>query len=320
MAGVIPTVTYPFTDLSLELADRREGKVRVSYALPNRRRLLVTTDRLSALDRVVTAVPYKGQVLNQLAAWWFAKTESIIANHVIAVPDPNVLIAVDATPLPVEVVVRGAITGNTSTSLWRQYANGARLIYGHRFADGLVRDSLLPQPLITPTTKGASGVHDEPISESEVVSRGLVDESTWELIRTAALSLFAFGQQIAGQADLILADTKYEFGVDQDGQLILIDEMHTPDSSRFWERATYESRVAEGADPESLDKEPIRRALADLGYTGDGPPPDLGVDVIQATSNRYIKAFERITEDEFLPGEYPVDDRIKSALKSKGVL
>jgi phosphoribosylaminoimidazole-succinocarboxamide synthase len=132
--------------------------------------------------------------------------------------------------------------------------------------------------------------------------------------------LFAFGQQIAGQADLILADTKYEFGYDQDGQLILIDEMHTPDSSRFWERSTYETRVAEGADPESLDKEPIRRALAGLGYTGDGPPPDLGVDVIEATSTRYIKAFERITGDEFLPGEYPVGDRIKSALKSKGVL
>jgi phosphoribosylaminoimidazole-succinocarboxamide synthase len=179
---------------------------------------------------------------------------------------------------------------------------------------------LLPQPLITPTTKGASGVHDEPISESEVVSRGLVDESTWELVRTAALSLFTFGQQIANQADLILADTKYEFGYDQDGQLILIDEMHTPDSSRFWERSTYETRVAEGADPESLDKEPIRRALAGLGYTGDGPPPDLGVDVIEATSTRYIKAFERITGDEFLPGEYPVGDRIKSALKSKGVL
>jgi len=320
MARFIPTVSQPFTDLSLELTDRREGKVRISYALPKQRRLLVTTDRLSALDRVVTAVPYKGQVLNQLAAWWFAKTQRIIANHLISVPDPNVLIAVDATPLPVEVVVRGAITGNTSTSLWRQYAGGARVIYGHRFADGLVRDSLLPEPLITPTTKGASGVHDEPITEHEVVSRGLVDKTTWELIRTTALSLFAFGQLVAGQADLILADTKYEFGFDPDGQLILIDEMHTPDSSRFWELASYESRVAEGSDPESLDKEPIRRALAGLGYTGDGPPPDLGVDVIEATSNRYIKAFERITGDEFLPGEYPAEDRIKSVLKSEGVL
>ena len=316
----VPVVASPFEDIDLPLGDRRTGKVRVSYTLDGGRRLLITTDRLSALDRVVALVPYKGQVLNQLAAWWFTQTRHIIPNHLVSVPDPNVTIAVDAKPLPVEVVVRGAITGNTSTSLWRQYADGARTIYGHKFADGLTKDSLLPEPLITPTTKGDSGTHDEPLSLEDVVSRGLVNEGLWDAVKKSALALFAFGQERAKSAGLILADTKYEFGVDHEGRLLLIDEMHTPDSSRFWEAGTYEARVANGEDPESLDKEPIRRALSKMGYTGDGPPPKLSDDVINETTIRYVKAYERITGSEFVPGTYPVGDRVIAALKSEGVL
>ncbi len=320
MTTAIPNVSTPFTDVDLPLPGRRSGKVRVSFELPNNKRLLVTTDRLSALDRVVAAVPFKGQVLNQLAAWWFAKTSHIIANHVISVPDPNALIAVDVVPLPVEVVVRGAITGNTSTSLWRQYSEGARVIYGHSLPDGLQRDTLLPQALITPTTKGDAGAHDEPLSCDEVVERGLVAADLWQQVQQASLGLFAFGQATAEKAGLILADTKYEFGLDHSGRLLLIDEMHTPDSSRFWERSSYQQRLTSGQDPESLDKEPIRRALAQTGYTGDGPPPDLGTEVVAETTRRYVKAYERITGVEFQPGSYPVESRLVSALKAGGIL
>ena len=320
MVAAIPNVDAPFKDIELPLNGRRSGKVRVSYELPGDRRLLVTTDRLSALDRVVAAVPFKGQVLNQLAAWWFAKTRHIIDNHLISLPDPNALVAVDVTPLPVEVVVRGAITGNTSTSLWKQYADGARVIYGHTLPDGLQRDTLLPMALITPTTKGDAGAHDEPLSVDDVTARGLVEPALWEKVKTAALALFAYGQQVANEAGLILADTKYEFGIDAAGRLLLIDEMHTPDSSRFWEKSSYEARLAAGEDPESLDKEPIRRALAKTGYTGDGPPPDLGAEVVAETTRRYIKAYERITGEEFVPGSYPVEPRVVTALKSEGLL
>ena len=320
MAASIPNVVAPFKDIELPLGGRRSGKVRVSFELPDHRRLLITTDRLSALDRVVAAVPFKGQVLNQLAAWWFSKTRHIIDNHLISIPDPNALIAIDVAPLPVEVVVRGAITGNTSTSLWKQYADGERVIYGHTLPDGLQRDTLLPTALITPTTKGEAGAHDEPLSVDDVVIRGLVEPEMWERVKSAALALFAFGQKVAGDAGLILADTKYEFGLDRDGKLLLIDEMHTPDSSRFWEKSSYEARLAAGEDPESLDKEPIRRALARTGYTGDGAPPDLGAEVVAETTRRYIKAYERITGEEFVPGDYPVEERVVAALKSEGVL
>lgn len=316
----IPEVGAPFTDINLPLPGRRSGKVRVSYELPEGRRLLITTDRLSALDRVVTAVPFKGQVLNQLAAWWFSRTADIVDNHVVSLPDPNALVAVDVTPLPVEVVVRGAITGNTTTSLWRQYHEGARVIYGHRLPDGLRRDTLLPKALITPTTKAEAGAHDEPLSVDDVVTRGLVEPSLWDRVQAAALALFAFGQETADAAGLILADTKYEFGLDPSGRLLLIDEMHTPDSSRFWERSSYEARLAAGEDPESLDKEPIRRALSKIGYTGEGTPPDLGTEVVDETTRRYVRAYERLTGTAFVPGAYPVGPRVESALKAGGIL
>ena len=307
----------PFRDIELPLPDRRAGKVRVSYALGDRHRLFVTTDRLSAFDRIVAGVPYKGQVLNQLSGWWFEETADIVANHVVAVPDPNVLVARAATPLAVEVVVRGYITGVTSTSLWRQYDEGARTIYGYHFPDGLQKNSALPEALITPTTKPPAGstAHDEPLTCAEVVERRLVDVKLWDRVMAAALDVFERGQQLAGKAGLILADTKYEFGLGLDGELLLIDEVHTPDSSRFWVAATYDERLENGEEPESLDKEVVRRALADAGYRGDGDPPDLPAEVWAETTARYIDAYERLTSLTFEPGRYPVGERIAGELE-----
>ena len=304
----------PFLDLDLPLPDRRDGKVRVSFALPadagGGRRLFVTTDRLSAFDRVIAGVPYKGQVLNQLAAWWFAQTADIVPNHVLEIPDPNVLVARSAHPLPVEVVVRGYITGVTSTSLWQQYADGARTIYGHLFPDGLRKNTALPYALVTPTTKAEHGGHDEPITVAEVVEHGLVEPKMWGQTVEAALQLFRRGQQVAAEAGLILADTKYEFGIDEHGSLLLIDEMHTPDSSRYWVADSYHQRLTAGEEPESLDKEVVRRALLATGYRGDGEPPALPDEVWQQTSARYIDAYERLTGTPFQPGAYPVGPRI----------
>ena len=304
----------PFLDVDLALPDRRDGKVRVSYQLNNGNRLFVTTDRLSAFDRVIAGVPYKGQVLNELAAWWFAQTADIVPNHVVSVPDPNVLIARNANPLPVEVVVRGYITGVTSTSLWKQYADGARTIYGHQFPDGLRKNTVLPSALVTPTTKAEYGGHDEPLTVADVISRHVVSPQLWGETVEAALLLFQRGQKVAAAAGLILADTKYEFGLDDDGRLMLIDEMHTPDSSRYWLADTYEARLAANEEPESLDKEVVRRALLATGYRGDGPPPALPDEVWQETSARYIDAYERLTGTTFQPGAYPVGPRILEQL------
>ncbi|MEO6123755.1 MAG: phosphoribosylaminoimidazolesuccinocarboxamide synthase [Ilumatobacteraceae bacterium] len=316
----VSTLPAPFTDLVLDLPDRRVGKVRVSYELPDAERLFVTTDRLSAFDRIVAAVPFKGQVLNELAAWWFANTADIVANHVRGVPDPNVTIGVSAQPLPVEVIVRGHITGVTSTSLWKRYADGERTIYGYDLPDGLQQHQQLDVAIITPTTKAEGGAHDEALTCAEVSDSGLVDADLWARVQDVALRLFARGQEIAANAGLILADTKYEFGLDPAGELIIIDEMHTPDSSRFWVANTYEERIANDQDPESLDKEPIRRALLEAGYRGDGDTPDLGPAVVADTSARYINAFERLTCRTFVPGVYPVEPRLVEALRRAGVL
>ena len=310
----------PFTDVEVALPDRRVGKVRVSYALGNNERLFITTDRLSAFDRVVAAVPYKGQVLNELAAWWFAHTKDIVANHVLSVPDPNVTVGIEAQPLPVEVIVRGYITGVTSTSLWRRYSEGDRTIYGHHLPEGLHQHQQLAQALITPTTKAEAGAHDEALTCAEVVDNGLVAPALWDQVQAAALALFARGQQIADRAGLMLADTKYEFGLAPDATLVLIDEMHTPDSSRFWIKSTYDERIGRGDDPESLDKEPIRRALSEAGFRGDGDSPELGPEVVATTTARYIDAYERITEQSFVPGSYPVEPRMIAALQAAGVL
>lgn len=297
-------------DIVLPLADRRAGKVRVSYALPGHRRLFVTTDRLSAFDRFVACVPYKGQVLNQLAAWWFEHTRDIVDNHLIAVPDENVSVTIAAQPLPVEVIVRGYITGVTGTSLWTRYAAGQRTIDGHHLPEGLLKNHPLPHHVITPTTKGEAGEHDVPLSCTDVVERALVAPALWGRVQEVALALFARGQEVAARAGLILADTKYEFGLAPNGGLRLIDEVHTPDSSRFWVRSTYDERVGAGLEPESLDKELVRRALVDAGHAGDGPVPALPSSVYEDTSRRYITAYETITGEHFHPGASPIAERI----------
>ena len=293
--------------------------MRSSWALPDRKRLFITTDRLSAFDRVVAVVPHKGQVLNQLSAWWFGHTADIIANHVVSLPDPNGLVAVGATPVPVEVVVRGAITGVTDTALWKRYADGERVIYGHRLPEGLRKNELLRAAIITPTTKAADGGHDEPLTVADVVATGLVPRARWADICDAALTLFARGQSLAAGAGLVLADTKYEFGIGPDGTLLLIDEVHTPDSSRYWEADSYEARLGAGQEPESLDKELVRRALLSAGYAG-GEPPLLDPTVWEQTTIRYVRAYERLTGLTFEPGAEPIAPRIRANLDAAGLL
>ena len=293
------------------------GKVRELYALDADRLLLVASDRISTFDVVLpTDIPDKGRVLTGLSGFWFTQTAGIVRNHLIHLrPDGRSTECKRLAMLPIECVVRGYITGVTSTSLWQQYADGAREIYGHRFPDGLLKNPELPAALVTPTTKGTEGVHDVPLTVAEVAQRDLVEHRRWGEVVEAALLLFRRGQQKAAEAGLILADTKYEFGTAADGSLLLIDEMHTPDSSRYWVAASYEQRLAAGDEPESLDKEVVRRALLAAGYRGDGEPPTLPDDVWAETTRRYIHAFERLTGTTFEPGAYPVPPRIQEQLR-----
>jgi phosphoribosylaminoimidazole-succinocarboxamide synthase len=292
------------------------GKVRDLFELPDNRWLIVTTDRLSAFDRILTAVPFKGQVLNQLSAFWFEQTADIISNHIIDLPDPNTSLVVGCETLPVEVVVRGYITGVTKTALWYRYSLGERHIYGYDFPDDMAKNQPLPEPIITPTTKGRAGEHDERITCAEVTERGLLDEETWEQVQAAALAIFKRGQGIALQGGLILVDTKYEFGRTPDGKIMIIDEVHTPDSSRFWLAESYEELVARGKEPENFDKEFLRLWYADHGYRGDGEPPEPTEDLIAQVSERYIALYEMLTGQPLKPGAYPANPRIASALQA----
>jgi phosphoribosylaminoimidazole-succinocarboxamide synthase len=296
------------------LGPKRQGKVREWYAWGDWR-VLITTDRLSAFDRILGQIPYKGQVLNQLAAFWFERTRDIVANHLLAVPDPNVTIARECTPYPVEVVVRGYITGVTTTSLWYHYERGIRELYGVRLPEGLRKNDALPTPLITPTTKATSG-HDERLTAAEVVSQGYVPADEWSAIERAALAVFARGQELARAAGLVLVDTKYEFGRTPDGAIALIDEVHTPDSSRFWRGDTYAARLAGGQEPDNFDKEFIRLWYAARGYRGDGEPPAMPEDLIVQASERYIAVYEQLTGTTFVPAPYPAGPRIAHALSA----
>ncbi len=287
---------------------KRQGKVRDIYDL-NGNYALITTDRVSAFDRVLGAIPFKGQVLNQLSAWWFERTQDVVQNHVLAVPDENVTIGRAAQPLPIEVVVRGFITGVTSTSLWTLYDAGEREPYGVRLPDGLKKNDALPAPIITPTTKAEAGAHDERITPKEILERGLVEPQLWLEVERVAQELFRRGQEIARGAGLVLVDTKYEFGL-INGQLALIDEIHTPDSSRYW---TLES--VEAGDPKSFDKEFLREWFNARGYRGDGDPPAMPAGFIAQVADRYIAAFEQLTSQTFVPGTQPVPERIRGHLE-----
>ena len=309
-----------FGESNLALTGKRSGKVRDWYPLAQGRRLLVTTDRLSAFDRILARVPYKGQVLNQLAAWWFDQTVDIIPNHTVSVPDPNALVAQEARPFTVEVIVRGYITGVTSTALWYRYSLGEREIYGYRFAEGLKKNQALPEPIITPTTKGGPSGHDERLTCAEVVEKGHLDATTWDQVMTAALAIFQRGQQVAEKAGLILVDTKYEFGRAPDGRVMLIDEVHTPDSSRFWKADSYPELFAARQEPENFDKEFVRLAYAEQGYRGDGPIPEMEADLWVAASQRYITIYEILTGQAFVPGAYPVEPRLVDNLRQAGII
>jgi phosphoribosylaminoimidazole-succinocarboxamide synthase len=311
---------HALDETDLPLPHKASGKVRDWYDLPYGKRLIVTTDRLSAFDRILAVVPFKGQVLNQLSAWWFEQTRDIIPNHVVSVPDPNAAVVHVAEPFPVEVIVRGYITGVTSTALWYRYSIGERNIYGYNFTEGLHKNQELPEPIITPTTKGGITGHDERLTCAEVVEKGLLDKQTWDQVQAAALAVFKRGQEVARKAGIILVDTKYEFGCAPDGSVVLIDEVHTPDSSRFWKADTYEARFAAGEDPENFDKEFVRLAYAAKGYRGDGEIPSMPDELWISASERYIQIYEMLTGKIFVLGTYPVQERLIQSLQQGGVI
>ena len=287
------------------LGDKYEGKVRDCY-VGGGRRIIVVTDRLSAFDRVITTIPSKGQVLNQIAAHWFAGTAHIAPNHVVDVPDPNVMIGVECEPLKVELVMRAYLTGVTSTSIWRAYERGDRLFCGHPLPDGMVKNQPLPRPLLTPTTKADKGDHDVSLSREELIASGAVGARDFDAAAEIAAALFAFGQARAAERGLILVDTKYEMGRAPGGEIIVIDEIHTPDSSRYWYAADYAERTGAGQEPRSLDKEFVRRWLVEeAGYRGDGPPPEVPDDIRVEAAARYVEICELITGRPFQPDTDP---------------
>lgn len=302
------------------LGKRMQGKVRDIYLLQDKR-VTVTTDRQSAFDVILGHIPYKGAVLNQLAAFWFEKTKHIVPNHMISIPDPNVLVSKNCEMIPVEMVVRGYLSGVTNTSIWSSYAKGEREIYGIQFPDGMKKNQKLSTPVITPTTHPEAGsvLHDERLTRNEIIENKIVDKKLYEQMEKAALELFDFGNKWCEKNGLILVDTKYEFGI-YDGKLILIDEIHTPDSSRFWIADTYTERLNKGQEPENFDKEFLRLWYADRGYKGDGKPPEMTQDLIVQTAKRYIAVYEKITGREFKTFQYPIENRIIQNLEKAGLI
>jgi len=306
-------LTLDHTDLDA-LGKKYEGKVRDNYSPGDGRRIIVVTDRISAFDRVLGTLPFKGQLLNGVAAWWFRETASIAPSHLLEVPDPNVMIGIECTPLPVEMVVRAYLTGVTSTSIWTHYAKGERTFCGHRLPDGLKKNDALPAPILTPSTKAPKGGHDLSVSREEILAMGQITPHDFDAAGEIAMALFRFAQRVCEARGLILADTKYELGKTPDGRIVVIDEIHTPDSSRFWFAASYGERVARGEEPESFDKEYVRRWLAAEGYTGDGPVPPIPDDVRVEASRRYAEACERIRGEPFVPSLETPLPRIRKAL------
>ncbi|QQR84087.1 phosphoribosylaminoimidazolesuccinocarboxamide synthase [Candidatus Peregrinibacteria bacterium] len=292
-----------------------KGKVRDMYE-KNGNKVFVTTDRQSAFDRVLAAIPFKGAVLNQFSQFWFEQTKDIVANHMIAVPDPNVMVAKPVKIFPVEVVVRGYITGSTGTSAWVNYEKGERLFCGVQLPEGLKKNQKFAEPILTPTTKDDE--HDEKISREEIISQGLVPQEKWEKIERFALAVFKRGQEIAAKKGFILVDTKYEFGEDAEGNIILADEVHTPDSSRYWVAATYEQRMAEGKEPENFDKEFLRLWFKDNCDPYNDPElPEAPDDLVEELSARYIDIYEKITGMTFeYNADEPIHERIQNNLNS----
>lgn len=296
-----------------ELGEKYEGKVRDNYTKEGRR-ILIATDRLSAFDRIITTIPFKGQVLNQMTLFWFEQTKDIIGNHIIESPDPNVVVAKQCKPLMVEMVVRGYITGVTSTSAWYNYERGVRNFCGNLLPEGLKKNQKFEKPIITPSTKAEHGAHDESIGPDEILKQGLLTLEQWDFLSKAVLKLYQRGVEICAKQGIILVDTKYELGIDPQGNIVLIDEIHTPDSSRFWFANEYEKRLAAGEEQKKIDKEYLREWLAERGFRGEGEIPAISDDVRAETARRYIEAYELITGREFTSNVGPVEERIRKNL------
>ncbi len=290
-----------------------EGKVRDNYVVDGKR-VIITTDRISAFDRVLCAIPFKGQVLNQTAAFWFEQTRHIVPNHVLSVPDPNVLVAKECVLIPVEMVVRGYLTGVTTTSAWYSYKRGIRNFCGHVLPEGMEKNQPFDAPILTPSTKAEKGGHDESVSSDEIIKRGLVDERIYREMERIALALYRFGNQKVAEDNLILVDTKYEFGL-FDNELMLIDEIHTPDSSRFWIKETYDGLFSQGEEPQKLDKEYIRQWLAGQGFIGEGDIPVIPDDIKIEAARKYITAYEMITGQQFKSKTEKIQERIRQNLQ-----
>ena len=290
------------TDFS-NLGEKYEGKVRDTYRTKNGTRVLITTDRISAFDRVLGTIPFKGQVLTRLAAWWFEQTKHVVPNHLIRVLDPNALECIDCKPLQVEMVVRAYITGSTSTSIWTHYARGERFFCGHTLPDGLKKNQKLPEAILTPATKAPKGQHDISGSREEILATRQVSADDFDAAAKLVMKLFAAGQKICAERGLILVDTKYELGKTKGGEIIVIDEIHTPDSSRFWMNASYNDRFEAEKEAESFDKDFVRNYFTDRGYRGDGAPPPMPDALRVGAAERYIAAFEKITGEAFSPNE-----------------
>jgi phosphoribosylaminoimidazole-succinocarboxamide synthase len=299
-----------------ELPNPYYGKVRDNYDLPDGSRIIIASDRISAFDRILAAIPFKGQVLTQTARFWFEKTGDICPNHVLAYPDPNVVIGRRLDILPVEIVVRDYLAGTTGTSILTLYKKGEREMYGHVLPDGMADNQKLPHPIITPTSKAFDGGHDEPLTPAQIVEQGLLTAEQWATLSKYALALFARGQEIAAERGLILVDTKYEFGVDAEGQIILADEIHTPDSSRYWFAESYPQRFAEGKRPDSFDKDFVRAWVAERCDPYKDPIPEIPAQMLVDTAAVYIQAFETITGQVFeIDGDdEPVLDRVRRNL------
>ena len=288
-----------------ELPNHYSGKVRDNYDLPDGRRIIIATDRLSAFDRILCTVPFKGQVLTQTARFWFEQTADLCPNHVLSYPDPNVVVGQRLDILPVEIVVRDYLAGSTGTSVLTLYKAGQREMYGHTLPDGLRDNQRLPQPIITPTSKAFHGGHDAPLTPDEILAQKLVTPAQWEQLSAYALALFARGQKIAARNGLILVDTKYEFGTDAQGRIILADEIHTPDSSRYWRASSYQPRFDAGERPESFDKDFVRSWVAARCDPYHDAIPEIPEELILATAAVYIEAFETITGQSFTLPEEP---------------
>ncbi|MBL7033909.1 MAG: phosphoribosylaminoimidazolesuccinocarboxamide synthase [Candidatus Delongbacteria bacterium] len=283
--------------------DYYQGKVRDNYSSSSERLILVS-DRVSAFDRVITTIPFKGQVLNQLAAWWFEQTGDIVENHLISLPDPNVMKVRECEPVLMEMIVRGYLTGVTNTSAWFNYDQGVRDFAGNRLPEGMRKDQRFEQPLLTPSTKAPQGEHDETVAPAVLLERGIVSETELLELSNISLRLYERGREITARQGIILVDTKYEFGR-VEGKLVLMDEIHTPDSSRFWFADEYVERFRSGRSQKKIDKEYLREWLVEQGFRGEGEVPSIPDGVRLEAARRYIAAFELITGSEFMavPGD-----------------